>query len=68
MPVEKMRVIELCDLRKEKLKALLALKKERDDMLAQGIEPPPLPIKPKSQSKPIIDEGGAGEEGSLDLF
>jgi len=66
MPVEKMRVIELCDLRKEKLEAVLALKKERDAMIAQGMEPPPLPVKPKSQPKP--DEQGEAGEGSLDLF
>lgn len=68
MPVEKMRVIELCDLRKEKLEAVLALKKERDAMIAQGIEPPPLPVKPKSQPKPVSDEQDEAGEGSLDLF
>lgn len=77
MPAEKMRVIEICDIRKIKLAEALKAKKEREEMLAKGIEPvaPVAPQKQKdalsanSQSQPSTGSLESGQsENSLDLF
>lgn len=76
MPAEKMRVIELCDLRKVKLAEAMKLKQERDKLIAAGVDPGELPKpkpKPKPKERPIaqadVYQGGDGmPDNSLDLF
>lgn len=71
MPVEKMRVIELCDLRKAKLEEAMKAKKEREALIAKG-ETPKEPLKAqaidvkKAVQGPLSDS--VADEGSLNLF
>jgi predicted Fe-S protein YdhL (DUF1289 family) len=78
MPAEKMRVIEICDIRKAKLAIALKAKKEKEDRIAQGVEPlvavkqaavnkAPVNKAPVQQGSSISVDG-QGPESSLDLF
>jgi predicted Fe-S protein YdhL (DUF1289 family) len=73
MPAEKMRVIEVCDIRKAKMAIALKAKKEKEDRIAQGAEPlvavkqAPVNNAPVQQDS-SISEDGQGPESSLDLF
>jgi predicted Fe-S protein YdhL (DUF1289 family) len=77
MPAEKMRVIEVCDIRKIKLAEALKAKQEKEEMLAKGIEPTAPVATPKQ--KDALQQGSQNEsstgrpesgqpENSLDLF
>lgn len=71
MPVEKMRVIELCDLRKAKLAEAMKAKQEREALIAKG----DTPKGPQKAQSPDIKKSVQGplpdslaDEGSLNLF
>ncbi len=70
MPAEKMRVVELCDLRKAKLEAALKAKKEKEALLASGVEPPEqiTAIQAKTVKPVLAPLNATDQEGSLDLF
>jgi hypothetical protein len=70
MPVEKMRVVELCDLRKAKLEAALKAKKEKDALLANGVElPEQIAARQVKTVKPVLAPLSTTDQGgSLDLF
>jgi predicted Fe-S protein YdhL (DUF1289 family) len=70
MPAEKMRVIEICDIRKVKLAAALKAKKEKDEILASGNEPakPATVIEEKDASPASGLPEPSQPENSLDLF
>ncbi len=70
MPAEKMRVVELCDLRKAKLEAALKAKKEKDALLANGVElPEQIAASQVKTVKPVLAPlSTTDQEGSLDLF
>jgi len=69
MPAEKMRVVELCDLRKSKLAEMLQAKKEKEDLIARGIEPAEAPVsKPVASKVVLVDLDTDTPNESLDLF
>jgi predicted Fe-S protein YdhL (DUF1289 family) len=62
MPAEKMRVIEICDIRKVKLAAALKAKKNKEQVQAGGS----VPDRPVTDSNKKDTSSTGGQKGSLD--
>jgi hypothetical protein len=70
MPAEKMRVVELCGIRRVKLDLALKAKKEKETLIASGAGIPQgeLTTKVKVVKSELASKESEDQEGSLDLF
>ncbi len=74
MPAEKMRVVELCGIRRVKLDLALKAKKEKETLIASGAGIPQgelttkVKVKVKVVKSELASKESEDQEGSLDLF